>query len=312
MKLKHKYLQIITLPLLFLFFFSCSEKGQDDKNHLIVFSGSSGSIQWEVQYPDKEYYYSDLIPLQFKLTKDGKAVIESPNLKQSQIWGDFRIYSSHYSQGMWDLLLQPIKKGSSLLKVPSFASSSSEFSSGIKPVEITIKSSLDGNTHDPSPLMEETAQGKTPFLILVIVLLLLGAAVILFMFWFKKRNQVIKNEEGLKDYLESIRNLQFDANDLIEVYRTLFRLLVKELILIHPGVLNSDSPSELIKHLELPSSLNQWALRSLYPLLETMEAHFFLETPPDRLSDRFQGDILVLNEWVSFTESLETKVKNKK
>jgi len=307
---KPVYLQT-ALILISLFLSSCADHLPAEKENLILLSGSSGSLKWEIEYPEKAYYYSDLIPLSFKMISGEEGIPVNMAPDDSIPWGDFRIYSYDDSKGRLEILLQPIKTGQSILRIPAFQQDTESILE-INPVEIDIKSFLEASNSELSPLIDVKDQSGHSLQLVIVILSVLVLFTVIFLLYqfFRKKHENVK-EESLSDLVAGLEGSSEGEYDMDDLYRKIYRLLLKELLDIHPAVLASDGPAELMLHLEMPSPLNQWALRSLYPLLETMDTHFFHKKPEGRLEDKFKEDLNILKEWISFVESLNKEVNRK-
>ncbi|QEN07275.1 hypothetical protein EXM22_04460 [Oceanispirochaeta crateris] len=296
--------------LLLLFLFSCGENSSETTNENLIVSGKNAHIEWEVSYPDKDLYFTDILPLTLVLKTDEIQEMQLDD-SGSAPWGDFRVISKTKTNRLHiDLRLQPRKTGDSLLQIPALSLSGLEEPLVFPPIEFQILSSLDGEDAQPRPLVDVEADDSAnkwglPAL-LILILCTLGVGFI----YRRKHKKGLKKEEtplGFSDFLKEQSPSLPPMEKQLDFYVQSYRYLISDLVKFHPGVHPSDSPSELINHLERPSSVNQWALRSLYPVLEFMDDVFYKKQNEALSQAVYDQHLQVLREWSQYVLELKSE-----
>ncbi|MBF9018427.1 MULTISPECIES: hypothetical protein [unclassified Oceanispirochaeta] len=271
--------------------------------------GAARGIGWKIFTERSEYFYTDriAITLEIDYPADRDSDIDDEFLGKELIWGDFRLYDiRQIGLNRFILTMQPRKTGVSVFEVPSIFPFGAQF-------ELQISSRLltpeNEDIREALPLIEEKSGFTTLQLIIIIASLIILTALGLIVFLFMKKKRKIKEpdaEPALTDLLSDPPQGQ-DENECLEFYRNAYRLLIKDLSEQHPGVLVSDSPAELMIHLESPSALNQWALRSLYPLMEDLDRYFYAPPEDFKINENLGRNLEIIKGWIDFRDSEEDK-----
>lgn len=262
---------------------------------MIVNEGTSAGITWKFFIENDEYYFTDRIPviLQMNYSSTQLDSLALETLKKESIWGDFRLYEiKNTGLNSFLLILQPLKTGLSVFKVPSKLPFAAQF-------ELQIISRLSNEESEPLGLIEN--ESGFSYLVLFVIILLITITIAAFLFIKKRKNRKPATVEPiLKDLIKSM-TLDMDEDQCLGFYRNAYRLLNKELCEQHPMVKISDSPLELMAHLETPSAMNQWALRSLYPLLKDWDRCFFAPRGNNLINKNLDINLEILKAWVEFS-----------
>ncbi|MDA3956766.1 hypothetical protein [Oceanispirochaeta sp.] len=290
--------------LLLISLSSCGSQNNKEEKENLIFSGKNSTLGWEIRYPDQDFYFSDRITMTLTLEsfESGRLSLEA---KENALWGDFRVYKSTWkSQNHLELLLQPRKTGDSILQFPRITLSDRGKYIEIPEVHFSILSSLNED-QKPMPLILAEESSPTSGFSLIIMALLSIILLLTGFFIYRKKRRLRKNSfipsYGLPEFIEDQSPSIDQGIDPQLFYRQAFRYLLKDLKDLHPAVQSSDSPADLLNHLEMPSRLNQWALRSLYPLLEIMDQCFYQKGGDDILTSRYKEDLGTLTEWSRFS-----------
>ena len=274
--------------------------------------GAAQGIGWKIYTERSEYFYTDriAITLEIDYPEDQDSNTDVEFLGKELLWGDFRLYEiRQIGLNRFILTMQPRKTGVSVFEVPSNLPFSAQF-------ELQINSRLNTpeneDIREALPLIEEKSGFTTLqlFIIIAIVIILAALGLIVFLFMKKKRKTKEPDvEPALTDLLSNPPQGQ-DENECLEFYRKAYRLLLKDLSEQHPGVMVSDSPAELMIHLEAPSALNQWALRTLYPLMEDLDRYFYAPPEDFKINENLGRNLEIIKGWIDFRDSEEERDKS--
>jgi len=227
-------------------------------------------------------------------------------------WGDFRVRSrSGLPSGGVVWQLQPRKTGGAVLPSLSVPVRIGAGTAALNLPETSyeIRSSLLDDSGEPRPIRPLPESGTNHILLFAAAgLLLAGAAAgIVFLILRKRRRKAGEEPDPGSRILGELAVLEVpeDRQEEKELYRTLYRLVSSYLSLTVPGTGAGDTAAELRSRMEVPSSLNQWALRSLYPFLERAEQILYNPEAPPAGRDRAAGDIRLCRECLEFLKQEE-------
>jgi hypothetical protein len=263
------------------------------EDRILVNEGSADGLSWEIYTEGDEYFFTDRIPviLQFTYSSNFIDSFDTETLENESVWGDFRLHEiKRTGMNSFFMVMQPRQTGLSVFRVPPDLPFTAQF-------ELQINSRLSSEETEPKALIE--FESGFPYLV-ILILLLITALIITALFSMIKRKSAaaVSVEPGLKDLITSF-SPDSDEDQCLAFYRNAFRLLLKELSELHPGVMMSDSPLELLNHLEAPSALNQWAVRALYPLLEDLDLCFFAPREGFQVNENLGNNLEILKGWIA-------------
>lgn len=326
----HHLLTYFFLVLVLSSLISCSPREEEIGPLNLLSESESSGVRLRIYSEFSDYFYTDRIPviLEFHSLSEGSYPLNDDALSPGVIWGDFRLYAaSRISAVGYRLILQPLKPGTSVFRFPETIPFSGEF-------EIRIKSRLE-NLNSSSPAEAEGISEPRPLIrenkdyswISVLgalsVLLILSGFFLYYRFIKNKKRERVSESPTLKSLLRELppgthrtegtqsegTHPEIDEKSCLEFYRSAYTVLLKDLSARHPGVRISDSPRELIHHLESPSPLNQWALRTLYPVLKDWEDCFFSPPGDIKINEKYDENIEILRGWIRFDASVDEEVK---
>ena len=339
---KQLILLFAVLSVLSCFHSGISEHpGDDGMENDLVATGKSGGISWILAMAEGPgpYLFTDRIQIEVTLKtvnetggdgntdgsvlKNQRAVNKMINgmiqMPDSGTWGDFRVRRLGRSGGVYQIELIPVKTGDCRLAIPVSEDLIDSGDSAASPenrkplflimpdISIQIDSVLEEGTKDAAGLIpdEKKTLGLLFIILPVIILMIMGVPVY---FIFVKRRRSGQDEEQiqtLSSCLEELPELetQWSSEEIKDHYRVIFHLLLAELEKVHPGLKGKGyGPAELKIALEEPSSLNQWSLRSLYPMLEWMEDYFYAPHIQEPGDEEYQRHRKLLMEWITLLE----------
>jgi hypothetical protein len=275
------------ISLFLLIVLSCSAPSNDNETQHILSEG----VKWQISSSEIEHYYTDLI----SLTITGElSSFDEELMAKGKLWGDFRIYGyKRTSLQSLTITLQPLKTGAANLQIPRDLPFSSE-------IEFSILSNLNKGESELKPLIPDDRMIPL-WIIIILSFIITSLCTGLFIYVKrKKENSHIQQTQTqtLEQFLEQNPSDLNDPVSCINFYKKAYVLLLHEICEKHPSVKASDSPAELKAHLEEPSSLNQWALRSLYPFLEELESIFFTPLNPHQKVENLNRNLNILREWL--------------
>ncbi len=240
---------------------------------------------FDLAYASDTYNFIDEIEITLNLSE---GIFLPENLpEEGTEWGDFlvrkKIVHSHESCS-WILL--PEKIGQAELTPLSLLLTTREnepVSVSFSPIQLNIKSVLKDDSGELEDLIvpEMADSADSSVWIPVLAASLMGILLIIGYFFYlrEKKRKRDPEEPFSRDILESCSDLinlrDFNEKEIKDQYRQVYYFLAEFLHALCPSIPKGLDPSALIIELERPSSLNQWALRTLYPVLKEMEEIFF-------------------------------------
>ncbi|OQY34702.1 MAG: hypothetical protein B6241_03950 [Spirochaetaceae bacterium 4572_59] len=268
---------------------------------------------YKLSYESDSFQFTDIIAVRLTAeSKTGFIVVESLP-KPGDHWGDFTVMKRFQDSGQnvrW--FLSPDKTGKAVLSGLELSISSSDTLSQLKftDSEIEIVSSLMNDSAVPADLLPPEESPDFPVYTVLIITAILSLSLMVFLYFKKRRAQ--RNQEALKNslyYLQKLKELEKDArftdDSRKDQYRELYHLLSLFLHGISPSLRIGLEPSYMLKELEKPSSLNQWALRSLYPILGEMEDIFYNPAHGSPDEETLNGHVKTIIDCCEFLQKEE-------
>ena len=283
----------------------------------LLASGREGSLEWSVTGPAGDIYYTDRIPLTITLDdSDGGLTGDSlpaGAFKAGAIWGDFRVYDLLSSgRSTLSMLMVPLKTGDLKLAAPGeFPFDMTLNLQVFSRIDETGPAASRDQDKDPEPsgLILEDESSLIWVIPVVLIVVICAVAGLLIFRAVHKRKASRDLGEDLSSFIEEAEKMhsgtEIQSAPCLDFYRRFYPHFVNELTRLHPAVCSSDSPEELKAHLEEPSSMNQWALRGLYGLLDDLERIFYTPGGEDRASENFLRNTSALKEWFALKETGE-------
>lgn len=299
-----------------------SGRSSNSGNELaLLASGSEGSLEWSLYGYGGELYYTDRVPFTLELEDTENPLPRLPEdaYEKDALWGDFRVYELiRRDRDSVTLLMVPTETGQLLFRLPEGLPFETE-------LYFQILSRLD-DIEGAEPDAPDEAKRKNPqpegliiedrsfpvWIPLTAAAVLLAAASGFVMYRRMKTPEadvrtiasllVAFESSGTDAGSASGSEERPDAAVTFKFYKEVYPLLLKELQAKPPAVRLSDSPAELKAHLEEPSSMNQWALRSLYGLLDDLDRIFYAPEGDKDAAAGFEKNIAVLKEWLAAEE----------
>ena len=265
-----------------------------------------------LSYESDTYNFVDEIEITLSLNLLNSIILPESLPEADTRWGDFlvrkKIVHSHES---YHWILLPEKTGLSELPPLSFLITTGDnrtISLSFPPIQLNILSVLQDESGEPVDLIapEEADSQRRPFLIFVVILFCLGILVTIGFFIFLKMKQKIKDpsEPGSREilitYSELITKDEFYTEEIKDQYRQVYHYLGEFFHVLCPAIPKGLDPNALIMELEKPSGLNQWALRTLYPLLNEMEGILFNPEYPEPSETVKNGHFNTIRECMDF------------
>ena len=121
----------------------------------------------------------------------------------------------------------------------------------------------------------------------------------------KKDPPELGSREILDIYSKLITKDEFYTGKIKDQYRQVYHYLGDFFHMLCPAIPKGLDPEALIIELEKPSGLNQWALRTLYPLLHEMERIFFDPEYPEPSETVKNGHFNTIRECMDFLDKEE-------
>lgn len=243
---------------------------------------------FELSYDADTYQFTDSISLSLFVQSEKGFILPDSLPEPGAIWGDFTVEKRFRNSGQnvsW--ILSPNKTGISILKGLELQvnSENEQYLIKFSDREIEILSSLMNDSGEPVDLLPPEKKREFP---LSAVLILTGVLIMKVVFYLilrkRKHKKKQESERNSAYYLQKLRGLvenpNFKGLDRKDQYRELYSILSFFLYCIAPSLRTGLEPSFLLKELEKPSSLNQWALRSLYPVLQEAQNLFYNPAHP--------------------------------
>ena len=283
-------------PLL-LFFFLCSSCGIGSSpsgtggNDIIREKIANDAGTFEISYNGASCAYTDLFELSLTAHPEGGHILYDSLPAADDMWGDFRVYSRRIipeDRVIWHLqpektgdaglrgLEVPVMQDGKLLLIP------------FEDISISVQSSLLNDTGKPEELIllpgETEKKGQPLLFIFSGSVFIAGIILLLFLKKRKKRKGLTESSETAASLLQRLETLTEDQDfqelERKEQYLKLYRLISGFLHLLSPRFPSAAAPMALRTELDKPSPYNQWALRTLYPLLNTIEDIFYNPAAP--------------------------------
>ena len=294
---------LLLFNLLLLSLISCGTPGVIEQDDLVM-TGTEQNLSWSLDMPSGPFQFTDRISAKLTLRETGSSSY-SFFRPDGDVWGDFRVRRMTRSGAGWQVELLPRHEGTCRLAIPVDRDGHLFMQFNVDK-EFSVESVLEEGDSEPAGLLEneDIDSPRVWFVAAGMVVVLGGVVLVCFLFYRQKRKYRKEDvpETDLKGFLDRTEDFP-EGERGIDLYRELFRLLLTRLDGLHPGLKGRGcGPVELQAVLETPSSLNQWNLRSLYPLLSRMEELFFSPDPvlPDRRE--FEEHRTLLKGWIALLE----------
>ncbi len=281
-------------------------------------------ITWSLSMAEGPYRFTDRIGLTLTLAIDDQNstagyfpqdIVIQPGAEH---WGDFRVRWLGRRGSRWEAILIPRRSGECRLSIPVFAHGKDHQGSAGRGEEpllrlepdlmIQVESLLEEDDSEPAPLLPGEKEGAQGLVMMLSVLCIVSAGIISLLVIMKHKKKRRETEdrkdagECLECFLKEAAHLPSEE-EVRGLYRRLFRLLLAELDGRHPGIRGRGyGPSELAALLEVPSALNQWNMRSLYPLLGRMEDIFFSPDSSLPTEDEYQEHRRMIKTWLTMVK----------
>ncbi|MDC7242289.1 MAG: hypothetical protein PQJ50_18180 [Spirochaetales bacterium] len=304
-----------------------SGRSSNSGNELaLLASGSEGSLEWSLYGYGGKLYYTDRLPFTLELIDTENPLPRLPEdaYEKDALWGDFRVYELiRRDRDSVTMLMVPTETGELLFRLPEGFPFETE-------LYLQILSRLD-DIEGAEPDAPDEAKRENPqpegliiedrsfhvWIPLTAAAVLLAAAAGFVMYRRMKTPEA--DVRTLASLLAAFESPGTDAGSAsgsasgseekpdaavtFKFYKEVYPLLLRELQAKHPAVKLSDSPAELKAHLEEPSSMNQWALRSLYGLLDDLDRIFYAPDGGKDAAVGFEKNIAVLKDWLASEEA---------
>lgn len=305
---------IYLLFLLLTLFSGCQNKQniQPSENKIMEQLENDLGI-FEISYDSNSFQFTDTISVQLSTESKAGFIVPESLPKPGDHWGDFTVMKRFQDSGQnvqW--LLSPDITGKAVLKGLELTISSSEMISHVdfSDSEIEIVSSLMNDSTVPVDLLPAEKEQDFPIITILIIAVVLSLGLIFFFLSRKKREMskraVDKNSQYYLQKLQELeKDVRFKDGNRKNQYREIYSLLSLFLHGISSSLRTGLEPSYLMKELEKPSGLNQWALRSLYPILGEIEDIFY--NPAQDLPDEeiLKGHLKTIIECCEFLQKEE-------
>ena len=303
--------------VLFVLLFGCMENKIDQEQENFQENRQEIEGEWGslvLIWYGEEYKYTDVIPLNLELqVKEGHLVYEDlPGEGKSR--GGFEISRRTYNPDesvRWSL--RPLEKGDQSWPALDITIQNGQEKRIITlpSIQFTIGSSLLEGSDKPAGLIqiEESESSRVILPVIIGILILLIGTVLLFMFLRKKKTPLEKGET-CRQILENIRLYRSrsitEPQELKEIYRMIYEQVNLFLHKKNPDLRIGLDPESMMAELEKPSSLNQWALRTLYPLMERMIQLFYNPDWIEQEPEIFIQDVNTVITCLEFIEEEES------
>lgn len=268
---------------------------------------------FEISYDTNSYQFTDTVSVQLSTESKTGLIVPESLPKPGDHWGDFTVMKRFQDSGQnvqW--LLSPDKTGKAVLKGLELSVISSDKISRVDftDSEIEIVSSLMNDSTVPFDLIPAEKEQDFPLITILLIAVVLSLGLIIFFLLRKRRGRQKRTvDKNSQYYLEKLRELekneQFKNGNRRDQYKELYRFLSLFLQGISSSLRTGQEPFSLMKELEKPSGLNQWALRSLYPILGEIEDIFY--NPAHDLPDEeiLKGHLKTIIECCEFLQKEE-------